>query len=257
MVKDGSRDDALRLTDEQYLSPSLNNSRAPAFELKFLVTEQQATDLEAWAREHLHLDPHGDNGVYLTTTLYCDTPDFDVLHKTDGFRRRKFRLRRYDDRPDIFVERKAKAGTQVRKRRAVILEPELAYLASPVSLPDWPGNWFHRRVWFKNLGPTCALSYHRTAFGKRTDDGQVRLTIDRRLHSQRTRHWKLPPPGKGLLILPGQAVIEFKYQDTLPLLLKEALERFHLHPASHSKYRSAMAAWGVLARRPAEAVAHA
>lgn len=261
MMRDGSSNGSiLPLTDEPYLSPSLTRNRVPAYEVKFLVPEVQATQIEQWARDRLGLDPHGDparGGSYAITTLYCDTPEFDVLHKSTNYRRRKFRLRRYGDSELIYVERKTKAGSQVRKRRAAVVESELAFLASPVCLPDWAGNWFHRRVWFKNLGPSCALSYLRTAFGRQTDDGQVRLTIDRHLRSQRTRHWKVPPCGKGQPILVGQTVVEFKYRETMPTLLKEALEHFNLHPTSHSKYRTAMAAWGIIAHRPAEAVAHA
>jgi hypothetical protein len=256
MVKDGSHD-AWQLLEEQYLSPSLTDNRAPAYEVKFLLSEAQAANLETWAREQLHLDPHGDpdrDGAYQVTTLYCDTPDFDVLFKSQGYRRRKFRLRRYGDSADIFVERKTKTGSLVRKRRACVHHLELPFLASPVSVPDWAGNWFHRRIWFKNLGPSCGLSYQRTAFGTQSDDGRVRVTIDRHLRSQRTRHWKVPAFGKGQPILLGKAVVEFKYQDTLPVLLKEALEQFRLQPTTHSKYRSAMEAWGVKAIRPVEAV---
>jgi hypothetical protein len=256
MVKDGGgHEPDARLKDEPDLSPSLTHSRVPAFELKFLVSEAHAAILEAWARNHFLPDSHGTDGAYHTTTLYCDTPNFDVLHKTDGFRRRKFRLRRYDERADLFLERKTKTGTQVRKRRTEIHESELPYLASPMSLPDWAGNWFHRRLWFRHLGPTCVLNYHRTAFSQPADHSRV--TIDRHLFSQRTKHWKLPPPGKGIPVLAGQAVVEFKFQDTLPLILKDALERFRLHPTAHSKYRSALAAWGILPQRSVEAAAHA
>lgn len=250
----------LTLSDEPHLSPSLTRAHLPAFEVKFLVPEEQAAEIERWARGRLDPDPHGDpsrGGTYAITTVYCDTADFNVLRKSDRYRRRKFRLRRYGDSELIYLERKTRLGSEVRKRRSSVLEPELALLASPVCLPDWAGNWFHRRVWFKQLGPTCSLSYLRTAFGRQTDDGQVRLTIDRHLRSQRTRHWKVPASGKGQAILVGQAVLEFKYRETMPTMLKQALEQFNLHPTSHSKYRSAMAAWGITGGRPAEAVAHA
>src|SRR5262245_16404917 len=55
-------------------SPSLSAKCAgagPAFELKFLLTESQARQIEDWARQRLALDPHGDpalGGAYQTTS---------------------------------------------------------------------------------------------------------------------------------------------------------------------------------------------
>jgi hypothetical protein len=44
--------------------------------------------------------------------------------------------------------------------------------------------------------------------------------------------------------------LELKYQTVLPTLFKELLELFGLQPSAHSKYRSALQAWGVSATRP-------
>src|SRR4051812_6628712 len=64
-------------------SPSLTASAgldAPAYEWKFLLSETQATEVEARARREMVSDPHADpiSGDYQITSVYCDTVHFDV-----------------------------------------------------------------------------------------------------------------------------------------------------------------------------------
>jgi hypothetical protein len=240
------------LSVQAFLSPALTPRRADAFELKFLVDRKIAAQIESWARERMMIDPHGHqhrNGAYTTTTLYCDTAGLDVFLKSPCYRRRKFRLRRYGDCDEAFLERKTKAQQKVRKRRTSIPIAELPFLEGAVSTDDWEGHWFHRRILLKGLAPSCALSYDRIAFGKPAEEGTMRLTLDRHIFSQRTSAWEFPRPGKGLAVLRNQAILELKYQTVLPTLFKELLELFGLQPSAHSKYRSAMQAWGIRADR--------
>src|SRR4051812_10453841 len=89
----------------------------PAYELKFQLTAAEADHLEAWGRHHLTPDPHGLDGSYDTTSVYCDTADWDVFHRSPRYRRSKFRLRRYGTNPIIFLEIKSKWGDRVEKKR--------------------------------------------------------------------------------------------------------------------------------------------
>src|SRR5262245_13671657 len=95
------------------LSPSLVNASdrtADSYELKFHLPADRADQVESWARRHLWPDPHGDDGRYLITSLYCDTSAHDVFHRTPGFRRAKHRLRRYGESALIYLERKRRRG---------------------------------------------------------------------------------------------------------------------------------------------------
>ncbi len=236
------------LSISPFLSPSLAQRDGNAYEFKFLIPLDHAGAVQAWARAHMYLDPHGapeEDGAYTTTTLYCDTPGLDVLRKSSTYKRRKYRLRRYGVNSLIYLERKTRIGDKVRKKRTSIPDGDLAQLAGPVSMENWDGHWFHRRVLSKGLGPSCALSYDRTAFYKQTDDGDMRLTIDRKMACQRLRSWELPLTVTGLPINTGMAVLELKYRNALPSLFKQGIEEFSLQPTPHSKYRSAMLAWGV------------
>src|SRR5262245_2718893 len=87
--------------EPQFLSPSLARvaGSAPAYELKFLISQALAERIEDWARRHLSHDPHANPDLeyaYRIHTLYLDTPRFDVYHRSPSFKRRKFRVRRYD-----------------------------------------------------------------------------------------------------------------------------------------------------------------
>lgn len=240
----------LPLTAAAFVSPSLGSpgSSGPAFELKFLLDEAGAQEVETWARRHLTLDPHGDavlGGAYRTTSLYCDTPDLDMYHRSPSYKRRKFRVRRYGLAPWTFLERKSKWGDRVAKRRTVVPEEELPLLAHPLSLLTWPGHWFHRRLVACRLGPACRIVYQRTAYVGACSEGPLRLTLDRRMHGILTREWSLAPLEGGLPLLTGQVIVEFKFRSALPGPFKEIVTDLRLSPCTVSKYRLCREAWGV------------
>jgi hypothetical protein len=241
----------MEIPGEQILSPSLiepGEGKGPAFELKFLLDEARAAEVEAWASAWLTPDPHGDptlGGAYRTTTLYLDTPSLDVFHRTPSFKRSKHRLRRYGSEPTIYLERKTKNGDRVRKQRSAIPDEELALLASPLSVLTWPGHWFHRRLLDRGLRPSALLAYQRRAYFGHGVDGSFRLTIDRQLSGAREGEWQVPPLEDGLALLTGRAVLEFKFRMTLPATLKELVQSLRLNPCPVSKYRSCLSAWGV------------
>jgi hypothetical protein len=232
-------------------SPALGPSAdgpGPAFELKFLLAADPAREVEAWARRGLTLDPHGDpalGGAYRTTSLYCDTPELDVYHRTPGFKRRKFRLRRYGSAPWAFLERKSKWGDRVEKRRTAIPEPELPLLANALPLESWPGHWFHRRLVGRRLGPACRIAYHRTAYVGSCPEGPLRLTLDQHVHGILTSEWSLAPFDGGLPVLTGLIILELKFQLALPAPFKELVQGLRLSPTTVSKYRLCREAWGV------------
>ena len=75
-------------------------------------------------------DHHGAGGSYRVASVYCDTSAFDVFRRSAGFKRRKYRVRRYGDSPELFLERKTKVGDQVRKKRVTIGVHEADRLAA-------------------------------------------------------------------------------------------------------------------------------
>jgi hypothetical protein len=224
-------------------SPSLfapGGDGPPAFELKFLLTEDQARAIEARAARRLTLDPHADpalGNAYQTTSVYTDTPHFEVLSRAGTLGRRKYRVRRYGAGEPVFLERKTKSGDRVRKRRSAVPAVELAALTTPESAPDWAGNWFHRQLVARHLRPVCRVTYERVAYMGTGEGGPVRLTFDRRIRGVLAEGWAVEPVGPTPALLDGRVICEFKFRLALPALFKGLIEDLGLTPSTVSKYR--------------------
>lgn len=229
------------------VSPSLwprVHGQSPAFEMKFLLDESRARDVERQLAGRLSLDPHSDRelgNAYRVTTVYCDTRDFDVFHRVGSHRRRKYRVRRYGNEPRVYLERKTKQGERVRKRRTVIDGRELPSLSSFSVGGDgdgnWPGHWFHEQLLLRRLEPVCCVEYVRTAYVGVHDEGPLRLTFDRNIRSTLVSDWTTELTGDGVPALAGQVVCEFKFRGALPGVFKSVIQALMLEPAGVSKYR--------------------
>lgn len=233
---------------ETLISPSLlpmADLRLPAHEMKFLVTEHEAEHLErVLARSlmpDLHAQPDCGEGRYWTTTVYCDTPQFDVYFRQGRFRRRKFRLRRYGSDETIYLERKTKQGTQVRKQRSPIPLNDVLRLAQPTQDAVWDGDWFHNRVVKYGLTPTVALQYRRTAYCGFGENGPIRLTFDHDIAGRLADSWVVTPFEGGHSLYVDRVVCEMKFRGDLPSIFKTAAEELRLSPTGISKYRSCLA----------------
>lgn len=230
------------------ISPSLLGSigAVNAYELKFLVPDSLAGQIEHWAGGQLTLDPHADaalGNAYRIHSLYLDTAELDIYHRTPSFKRRKFRLRRYGNEPGLFLERKTKSGERVSKRRTRIPDAEVGRFQDALADPAWGGSWFHRRVLTRRLEPTCQITYDRVAYVGAAAEGPLRLTFDRRVLCIPTRTWTVGDADIHRLLFPDQVVMEFKYRSALPALFKRLIQEFRLNPEPASKYRSCIEAW--------------
>lgn len=237
------------LTPVALPSPSLGSlgQAGPAYEIKFLLDEQQAQEVEAWARRRLAPDPHGDpalDGAYRTTTLYFDTPERDVYHRSPRYRRSKFRVRRYGAAPWTFLERKSRWGDRVAKQRTQVRAEEVALLGNPLPVATWPGHWFHSRLLERRLRPACHIVYQRTAWAGSSADGALRLTLDRHVSGTLTDASHLEAAEGGLPLLAEQVILELKFHAALPMAFKEVVQSMRLSPRAVSKYRRCRQAWG-------------
>ena len=215
-----------------------------ARELKFLIDEAQAPAMREWARAHLARDsfgsgPHGDD--YTTTSLYFETPDFDVYHRRGSYGRSKFRIRRYGEADVVFLERKFRTSRLLAKRRTTVPILEMDHLASATPTPLWPGYWFHRRVLLRRLNPLIQMSYDRMARVAAARVGTMRMTVDTNL-----RVLPMPDrafiPGVGFPLIEGKCIVELKYRVEVPALFKQLVETFKLAPSPVSKYRIGLGA---------------
>ena len=225
---------------------------ASAYEMKFLLDERQAREVESLLAPHLVRDPHAlpELGhAYRITTVYCDTPEFEVFHGVGSHRRRKYRLRCYGSEQRVYLERKTKRGQQVRKRRALVNQTELAGLSRFQAVQGWQGDWFHRQLLERRLNPVCCLDYLRTAFIGAGNEGPLRLTFDRNLSGAAARDWLPNRAASPIPFLSERVVCEFKFRGTLPALFKTAIQTQQLTPCGFSKYRNCIQAVAVVTVR--------
>src|SRR6187549_3987267 len=103
-------------------------TRAHAFEIKFVVDSQMGERIREWARTFLDADPHGTGPFrdeYRTSTLYFDTAEGHVFHRRGSYGRAKYRIRRYEDGDSVFLERKLRRPGMLVKRRTQVALHEL------------------------------------------------------------------------------------------------------------------------------------
>ncbi len=242
------------------VSPSLGSSKsAPAFEMKFLLDATQADEVTDWAFSLLQIDLNASSpdGTYETTSLYTDTVARDVLHRSSGYRRRKYRVRRYADGNCVFLEEKKRKGHRVSKRREAVPIEDLPGLADVPGPIDQQGNWFHSQLAEKMLRPVCQISYRRTAFAGGDESDPMRVTLDREIRGQRIDGWWFHSASDAIPILSDSVVLELKFRGAMPCPFKQLLEAMHLMPTGVSKYRYCMMALEGSAGEAAEGVEHA
>lgn len=223
-------------------------SREGAYEVKFLLDPAVAEEILARVRREMQPDPHADPSRvdgYLINSIYFDTAEFSVFRRLPGFRRRKFRIRRYGESEHVFLERKAKTRGVVRKRRTEIPERELDRVLAPTSEPAWSGQWFQQRLAKRALRPMCQISYERVALVGNANDEPIRLTVDRNLICRPAEGIALGPLQQGESLLQDQRVLEMKFRTVLPPLFNSIVRDYQLTPGSVSKYRLGVVACGL------------
>jgi len=223
------------------MSPSLDTreTRAFAFEVKFVIDGRVAARIRDWARGRLSPDPHaagawGDE--YRTTSLYFDTPAQDVFHRRGSYGRMKYRVRRYGDSVEIFLERKLRNARMLNKRRTTIDLGDLSRVALPGADSGWAGAWFQRRVAVRGLAPALQVSYQRLARVAEGAHGPIRLTIDDDIRALPAAGYAFRP-ARGERVLDGRQILELKYRFAMPAVFKHLVEEFSLSPLAMSKYR--------------------
>jgi len=227
----------------------IDQRRDGVCELKFPVPPATVERALAWIRSEWTPDPHGsgDTGdTYLVKSLYLDTGAFDVFHRRASFGRAKFRIRRYGDCTDLFLERKLKRDGVVRKRRVSVDPAEVARLDQVANGVVWPGSWFHHRLSLRSLRPVVMMNYRRVARLGRDDTGPIRVTFDRELRAVAADRFEVPRLIDGPDLLGHGAVLEIKFQRDLPAAARRFVQDAGLVEAGCSKFRLGLRACGLV-----------
>lgn len=219
-------------------------TRATASELKFVIAPPLALRVADWARTNLDPDPHGLGphlDEYETSSLYFDTPKFDVFRRRGSYGRAKYRVRRYGGASVVFLERKLRQPGMLVKRRTLEPVDGLQRLELSEPVPGWAGEWFHRRLLVRQLRPVCQVSYHRIA--RNVNGTGARLTLDTDLHVAPVEQAAFVAE-RGVRFFERSLVLELKFPGRLPAIFRRLVEEFALEPSTASKYRLGMASLG-------------
>ena len=210
------------------------------YELKYILDAGQTEYLTERLCGHMRED---DYGLTPIASLYYDTPDARLIRTSvekPEFKE-KIRLRSYglatQDSP-VFLELKRKAYGVVYKRRVQSVIPTVESFFRG-ERDGFEGGQIDRellyfREYYRNLEPTCLILYDRTAYYE--PDGDLRLTIDRNPR-YRTEDLRLDASMDGAPLLgPGEAILELKIQQAIPLWLTDILACGSIRQGSISKY---------------------
>ena len=232
-------------------SPSLatdSKVRSEAKEVKFVVPDSIAAELEGRIGELFSRDPHCVNGGgYSLASIYCDSPNWDVYYRRGRYRYCKYRIRRYGETDVAHLERKVKKGYQVRKKRCELsleLLPELAQANCGIGVVACKYRSHLKR---QAMRPVCLIHYDLTAYFGAVDSMPVRMTFDRSVRGQAWQKWVFETEGSGDLLLPGFVICEFKFRGSMPSLLRELVHQFSVTPMGISKYRRCVDFWNLVA----------
>ena len=240
-------------------------------EFKFLLPAEEGECFRAFIATQIPVD-RGAEGGYPVISEYFDTGDrHSYWQKIWGSKnRRRVRTRVYG-RPDglippaAFIEIKHKSyDVGVKRRAAVPLDelPELSAGRIPPSLLDPSRSRADQRVVAEledlvvreGARPVVQVRYDRMAYdsGK---DGTIRVTFDTGLRCRfDLKPLKPDDPDFPLPVVDREiAVVEIKTIGPVPVWLRDATGRFHLHARSMSKYCNSLERFDpAVARDPVE-----
>lgn len=187
-------------------------------------------------------DKHVINNAYMIRSLYFDTPaDTALREKTDGVNfREKFRIRYYNnDLSYISLEKKSKINGLCAKESCIITKDEAQRIV------DGDIHWLiesgkpllqelYTKMKSKQLKPKTIVDYTREPYVYAA--GNVRVTID---YNVRTGDFRTDFLNPDTLTLPAGVspiILEVKWDEYLPDIIKDAVSIPSRHATAFSKY---------------------
>lgn len=189
-------------------------------------------------------DIHGDNGSYQIRSLYFDDfLDTALMEKVNGVNiREKFRLRYYDDDTSyIRLEKKSKINGLCSKAACVLSFRE----AQKILNGDW--EWMmqsdtpilrelYLKMTTKGLRPKTIVDYKRDAYI--FPAGNVRVTLDYDIRTGLGGVDFLNPDCVTVPVGNNPIILEVKWDEFLPSIIRDAVGLEGRHSSAFSKYAS-------------------
>ena len=187
-------------------------------------------------------DPHVVDGKYHIRSLYFDNPDDKALReKIDGVNiREKFRIRLYNrDTSLIKLEKKSKRNGLGTKYSASLTEEEAQKIV------DGDLDWMmasdqalvqelYCKMRYQRLEPKTIVDYTREPFIFRP--GNVRVTLDYDIRTGQERTDFLDPEVVTIPAGDAPILVEVKWDEFLPTIIRDAVTLPNRRVGSFSKY---------------------
>jgi len=187
-------------------------------------------------------DIHAIDGKYFIRSLYFDDPlDTALWEKLDGVNRReKFRIRYYNFNTDlIHLEKKSKQNGLGSKAQADLTAEEAQAIVS--GRLEWmadPDRELVRELYIKmrnqGLRPKTIVDYNREAFFY--PPGNTRVTLDYNIRTGLSCTDFLNPDCPTVPAGDAPVILEVKWDEFLPGIIRDAVQLTGRHAAAFSKY---------------------
>lgn len=187
-------------------------------------------------------DVHAIDGKYLIRSLYFDNASDKALkEKIDGVNtREKFRIRCYNnDASLIYLEKKSKVNGLCSKDSAILTKEQVqaisngnyAWMAdSGISLVQE----LYSKMMSQGLRPKTIVDYQREPFV--FSPGNVRVTIDRNIRTGMNCTDFLNPNCVTVPVVDAPILLEVKWDEYLPDIVRDAVQVPNCRVGSFSKY---------------------
>lgn len=187
-------------------------------------------------------DGHTNGGVYEIRSLYFDNIyDKALREKLDGVSvREKYRIRLYNhDTSFIRLERKRKIGGLGYKESAILTQQQAEAIAK--SDTAWMAKsdnevirGFYARIKNEGLSPKVIVDYTREPFVFHA--GNVRVTLDYDIRTGMRCTDFLNPASVSIPIENSPSILEVKWDNFLPDIIRDALQLDCRRNGAFSKY---------------------
>lgn len=235
------------------MKPTLHFQR---FEFKYPMHKPTADKIIPALLKYMVWDPYvrgQEEKSYRVNSLYFDNGDYGCFWEKEAgvVFRKKFRLRMYGEviteDTKTFVEIKRKSNALIIKDRLLLPAKQAKDILIHNNLNQYSASMdagdlavMEEFFWSKShncLKPKIMITYRRRPLVARQDPN-VRVTFDYDLRAK-TSDWFDFKNFGWREVLPGNLILEIKYNNILPHWLHEIIQKYDLQRAAFSKYCNA------------------
>ncbi len=216
-----------------------NQNTFKRVEQKYILDKKQYDVVKNVMTKYFDKDKYPTSKIY---NIYFDNDNNDLTINSleKPIYKEKFRVRKYGDSGDLFLEMKQKYESVVYKRRVVLDTYEYSNYIDKGIVPSKDKqimNEIDYYMKYYKLKPFMFVAYDRESFLAK-DDCELRITFDSNLRS-RNSNLNLEDNGDEVKFFEKESwIMEIKSVNNLPLWFTSLLSDNGIYPTSFSKIGS-------------------